>query len=33
MGNLLSCAKLSEKDHQLFAQLLSEYHDVFSLER
>ena len=32
MGNLLNSAKLSEKDQQLFEQLLSEYHDVFSLE-
>ena len=32
MGNFLSSAKLSEKDQQLFEQLLSDYHDVFSLE-
>ena len=32
MGNLLSSAKLLRKDRQLFEQLLSEYHNVFSLE-
>ena len=31
MGNLLNSAKLLEKDQQLFEQLLSDYHDVFSL--